>query len=262
MSETREDDATTDVARTLGSASHSRHASESLADPRGVAGLVLIALLLMALRSGDDGLRYSTEPARLGDLTVLSDSYRDAAADEPGRLGSELSGIVRTVSADFNDIVKVGQELAKLDTRSSSRGAAVARRGRLRRGPGRAGAGDAGRGRESDRAPRHVRELSGGKVPSPADFDTAERSRAARLPRTWPAPKASSRRHSHADGPTHRPGQGVDQVADQRIVLTRTVEPGATVAASLQAPVLFTAGGGSDAHGAARLGRRSRRLGR
>jgi HlyD family secretion protein len=242
LSETREDEATADVAQTLG-------LGESLAARfrgrwltlGGVAAVALIALLVMMLRGGDDGVRYSTEPARRGDLTVTVTATGTLQPTNQVDVGSELSGTVRTVSADFNDTVKVGQELAKLDT-SKLDSAVLQSRAALESARAKVEQAQASLAEAESQIARfeHVRELSGGKVPSQADFDTAHAA-VLRARADVASNKASvAQARATLDGQLTDLGKASIKSPINGIVLVRTVEPGATVAASLQAPVLFT----------------------
>ncbi len=87
---------------------------------------------------------------------------------------------------------------------------------------------------------RQVAELSGGKVPSASEMDTAE----ATLKRAE-ANEASARASVTQAGPSLKSDETNLDKASLRspidgVVLSRKVEPGQTVAASFQAPVLFT----------------------
>ena len=178
---------------------------------------MVIGLLALALRPSGNGIRYTTEPARRGDLTVLVTATGTLQPTNQVDVGSELSGTIRTVSADFNDTVKVGQELAKLDTTKldsqvlQSRAALESARARVEQA--KASLAEA----ESQIARFvHVRELSGGKVPSQADFDSANAVAAARARRPGEQQGRGDPGAGDARRPAHRPVEGVDQVAHQR----------------------------------------------
>jgi HlyD family secretion protein len=196
---------------------------------------------VVALRGGDDGIRYSTEPARRGDLTVTVTATGTLQPTNQVDVGSELSGTIRTVSADFNDTVKVGQELAKLDTSKldsavlQSRAAVESARAKVEQAQANLAEAESQIARF-----QHVRELSGGKVPSQADFDTA--NAAVLSARADVASNKASVAQAQAtlDGQLTDLSKASIKSPINGIVLVRTVEPGATVAASLQAPVLFT----------------------
>ena len=157
-------------------------------------------------------------------------------------IGSELSGTVKRVLVDVNDRVKKGQVLVELDTAKLSdqvlRSRAVAGRG-----AGPAGAEQ----RPPSRKPQanlarleEVARLSGGKVPSATELDTAR----ATLDRAV-ADEASARanvaeaRAALSTDETNLSKASIRSPIDG-VVLTRTVDPGNAVAASLQAVTLFT----------------------
>ncbi len=60
--------------------------------------------------------QYKTEQVRRGDLTVIVTATGTLKPTNSVDVGSELSGIVKSVEADYNSRVKVGQVLARLDT--------------------------------------------------------------------------------------------------------------------------------------------------
>ena len=231
-----------DVARTLGvDAKETARARRRLILYAGVGALVAIGLLALLLRPSGSGLRYTTEPARKGDLTVLVTATGTLQPTNQVDVGSELSGIILTVSADFNDTVKVGQELAKLDpTKINSQ--VLQSRAALESAKAKVAQAEASLAEAEAQIARfkQVRELSGGKVPSQADFDAANatllRARA----------DVANTRASVTQAQATLDGQLVDLSKTSivspinGIVLVRAVEPGQTVAASLQAPVLFT----------------------
>ena len=243
MSETRDEEAASDaITRTLG-------LSESLAarfrgrwlTVGGVAVIAVIGFLALALRSDGDGLRYTTEPSRRGDLTVTVTATGTLQPTNQVDVGSELSGTVRTVSADFNDVVKVGQELAKLDT-SKLDSAVLQSRAALESARAKVEQAQASLVEADSQIARleHVRELSGGKVPSQADIDTAH-AVVLRARADVASNKASvAQAQATLDGQLTDLGKASIKSPINGIVLVRTVEPGQTVAASLQAPVLFT----------------------
>jgi HlyD family secretion protein len=230
------------VAETLGvGAAQAARARRRLLTLGGVGAVVVIGLLALALRPSGNGMRYTTEPARRGDLTVLVTATGTLQPTNQVDVGSELSGTIRTVSADFNDTVKVGQELAKLDTTKldsqvlQSRAALESARAKVEQA--QASLAEA----ESQIARfKHVRELSGGKVPSQADFDSANAS-LLRARADVASNKASvTQAQATLDGQLTDLSKASLKSPINGIVLVRAVEPGATVAASLQAPVLFT----------------------
>jgi len=153
-------------------------------------------------------------------------------------VGSELSGIVRSVGADFNDVVSVGQELARLDTSKleaqalQARAALQGARARVLLARATVTEADANLARL-----KHVRELSGGQMPSEHDMDQAD----AALARAR-ADQASAEAQVAQAGATLNATETdlkktVIRSPINGIVLVRKVEPGQTVAAS--APTCF-----------------------
>lgn len=67
--------------------------------------------------SGDAGaVRYTTQPATRGNITVTVTATGTIEPVNTVEISSELSGTVREVLADYNDIIKEGDTLAQLDT--------------------------------------------------------------------------------------------------------------------------------------------------
>jgi HlyD family secretion protein len=142
-------------------------------------------------------------------------------------VGIEVSGTIKTVEVDYNDQVKVGQVLARLDT---SKLEAQALQSEASLESARASVQEA----EAQLARlNRVHELSDGKMPSQSDLDTAKATlaRAKASVTQWQA-TLDVNRTDLSKAVIHSPINGV--------VLTRSVEPGQTVAAAFQAPVLFT----------------------
>jgi HlyD family secretion protein len=191
--------------------------------------------------SGDAGPVYRTVTVARGDLTLTVTANGTVQPTRSISIGSELSGTVREVRVDVNDRIRKGQVLVVLDTAKlrdqilrSQAGVAAAR---ARMDLTTASIGEAravlGRLEEVDR-------LSGGRVPSRAELDAAR----ATLDRAL------------AEGASAKAGIGDAQAAwstDQinlskasivapadGVVLTRAVDPGNAVAASLQAVTLLT----------------------
>ena len=156
-------------------------------------------------------------------------------------MGSELSGIIETVDVDYNDRVKAGQVLARLDTSKleaqvlKSRSALESSRARVRQAEATV--------RETrDQLARlqQVLEMSGGKVPSQRELDAAEAELARAEADEASARSAVAEARSTLDANETDLAKAVIRSPINGIVLVRAVEPGQTVAASLQAPVLFT----------------------
>lgn len=209
--------------------------------------LALLVLALAGALAWQSGRRaaaapsFVTEPVQRGTLTVTVSADGTLQPTRSVNVGSELSGTVARVLVDVNDRVKKGQVLVELDTAklrdqiAKSRAALAS----AQAGVAQAGAtlkeaqGNLGRLEE-------VSRLSGGKVPAQSELDTAraalERARAdeaaARASVANAQAQLSTDETNLAKASIRAPIDGV--------VLTRSVDPGNAVAASLQAVTLFT----------------------
>ncbi len=211
------------------------------------AGLVLLALIgagvwfWKAGQAADAAPSYTTQPAALGNLTLKVIANGTVQPTRTINIGSELSGTVLKVNVDVNDLVKKGQVLVELDTAKlrdqilrsqaalSAAGAKVAQT-----------AATVSEARASLGRFEEVARLSGGKVPSKTELDGAR----AALERA--SADASSARAGVSDA---QAAMSTDQInlskasiraPSDGMVLTRSVDPGNAVAASLQAVTLFT----------------------
>jgi HlyD family secretion protein len=184
---------------------------------------------------------FVTETVSRGNLTLSVAANGTLQPTRSVSIGSELSGTVLRVLVDVNDRVKKGQVLVELDTakltdqvaRSRAVLAAAIAKVAQTAATVKEAQGNLARLEE-------VARLSGGKVPSKAELDTGratlERAQAdetsARASVTESRAAASTDETNLAKASIRSPIDGV--------VLTRSVDPGNAVAASLQAVTLFT----------------------
>lgn len=184
---------------------------------------------------------YMTMAAQKGDLTVTVAATGNLEPTNQVEVGTEVSGTVASVEVDFNDRVKAGQVLARLDTTmlaaqvKQSRAALDSSRSNLL-------LGQASRRQAKSEMERlvRVRELSGGKIPSKQDFDAADAAlkRAEATVAMAKANIAQAEAKLRIDQTNLKKATIISPI--NGMVLKRSVEKGQTVAASLQAPVLFT----------------------
>ncbi len=203
---------------------------------------VFIAGILMVFYSnGDSSLQYKTAQVQRGNLIVTVTATGELEPVNQVDVGTEVSGTIETVAVDYNDRVKAGQVLARLDTDKleaqvlKSQAALESAQANLLEAQA-----NVFEARNELKRLKHARELSGGKVPSQHDLDAAQ----AALKRAW-AGEAGARAQIAEARATLRVDQtnlakAVIRSPIDGIVLERKVEPGQTVAASLQTPVLFT----------------------
>lgn len=209
----------------------------------GVALILIAAIIFVAFRSGKQGTepQYATEVAALGSLVVKVSATGQLEPTNQVDVGSELSGTVARVFVDDDDRVTKGEVLAQLDLSkfedsvAKSRAAVAVAEASLQQ----ASATQAETRAKLDRY-REVSRLSGGKVPSKTEIETAtaELARADANAASARANIIEARAALHTD--EINLGKASIRSPTNGVVLKRAVDPGQTVAASLQAVTLFT----------------------
>ncbi len=184
---------------------------------------------------------FSTQVVGRGDLTLTVTANGTVQPTRSISIGSELSGTVLKVNVDVNDRIKKGQVLVVLDTAKlrdqilRSDATLAAARARLAQTTATIQEARTTLGRLEE-----VAVLSGGKVPSRAELDGGRATLARAL-----ADELSAR----AGIADSQAALSTDQINLSKasivapangVVLTRNVDPGNAVAASLQAVTLFT----------------------
>lgn len=231
-----------DIAKTLGLGARARGRRVR----RRLFWVAVLAVLAAAgylglTREKASAVHYETQPSERGDLVITVNATGTLEPIKEVDVGIEVSGTVKTVEVDYNDHVKVGQVLARLDTSKleaqalQSEAALKAAQARLLQAQATAKEAQAQMARLDE-----VRRLSGGKMPSQYDIDTQkaalERARADEASAKASVAQAQATLDAnHSDlskAVVHSPIDGV--------VLNRKVEPGQTVAAQFESPVLFT----------------------
>ena len=184
---------------------------------------------------------YSTQAATRGNLTLTVTANGTIQPTRSINIGSELSGTVLKVNVDVNDKIKKGDVLVELDTAKlrdqilRSGATLAAARAKVAQTAATIKEATAAMGRLDA-----VAALSGGKVPSKSELDTGRATLARAI-----ADDASAR----AGVNDAQAALSTDQITLSKasisapadgVVLTRNVDPGNAVAASLQAVTLFT----------------------
>lgn len=207
-----------------------------------LALFAMIGLGVMAwsfLGGGEEApVRYKTAEVRVGHLRVKVSATGKLEPITQVEVGTEVSGTIQAVEVDFNDRVKTGQVLARLDPDQSkakhrqSEAALNLARARVQEAEATV--------TETTNKLRRTRDLIAKRLSSDEELDTvaAASGRAAALLAVTQAQVAQAQAQLDADRRT------LDKTTIRSpidgIVLKRQVQPGQTVAASLQTPVLFT----------------------
>lgn len=210
-----------------------------------LAGLALlggIAWFYLTRENGDDGkTEYITEPARLGNISLIVTAAGNLAPINQVVIGSELSGTIVEVNVDTNDPVKRNQQLAKLDTTKlsqqteRSRAALLAAKARVSQAKATLEEAKAAFARQQE-----LHELSRGKTPSRATMETSR----ATVSRAEADLESANAAVAGAEAEVRAFERDLEKAIIRSpvdgVVLSRTVEVGQTVAASFTAPTLFT----------------------
>ena len=210
---------------------------------RRTLALVLLILLTTITvgafhaRRNSSGSAPLTEPVTRGDIasTVAATGTLDPVTTV--EVGSQISGTIESLGADFNDVVRKGQVLARLDRALYSAAVDQARAALL------SAEADAEQNRvaqaSADTTLARTRELAAKQLLPPSDLQAAEAAS-----RTAAAQVAS------ADARVRQARAGVDTAElnlskttilspIDGVVIARSVEVGQTVSATMSAPTLF-----------------------
>ncbi len=224
--------------------------SKSADNPRRI-GQWVIAIVLVAVASfgfsvflkssrSAGVVQYKTQEVVRGDLTVIVTATGTLQPTNKVDVSSELSGIIKTVEVDYNSKVKFGQPLAKLDT-SKLEAQVTQSRAVLESSQAKVLQTQATvkETRSKLAQLKKVKELSGNKVPSQTEIDAAEAALDRALADVASAKASVSQAQATLDANLTDLSKAVIRSPVNGIVLTRKVEPGQTVAATLDPPVLF-----------------------
>ncbi len=208
-----------------------------------LAAALVTTIVIVAWSLGGRGgaIAYQTQPVRRGDLAITVVATGNLQATNQVQVGSELSGILVALKADYNDTVKVGQPLAYLD--DSKYRAAVAR-SKAELASAKANHKEALATRQAQEKKlarqRKTRELTENKLPSQEDLEQTEADLERAVAGVEAAAAAIEKAQATLQSDETDLKKTVIYSPINGIVLSRDVEVGQTVAASLQAPVLFT----------------------
>ena len=204
----------------------------------GLPALLLVGgALYLKLHSPEAPTRYETVSARVGDLSATVTATGTLAALDTVVVGTEVSGVVDVVSVDYNDHVRRGQTLAVVNTdqlQAQIRQSEAAQRAASATTQQTAAT-------LAEMRPQEVRAESlfkSGYV-TQQDLEGAQASlqRAVAADANARALVAASSAALQAQRTTL--GKATIRSPITGVVLQREVEPGRTVAASFQTPVLF-----------------------
>jgi HlyD family secretion protein len=209
-----------------------------------VIGLVLILGLAVGLylwraqKSRSRGVRYITAQATLGDLKETVTATGTLKGLDSVDVGAQISGKLTKINVDFNDHVTVGEVLAEIDP--------VQLQSRVDQSSAQVNAAEAAlvlaKATQAQTKAQYLRsvDLSQKGLISSKDLDSAKADEDRAVASISSAyAQATLARASLKDAQTSLSYAVIRSPIDG-IVLSRLVEPGQTVAATMSAPVLFT----------------------
>lgn len=251
-----------------------------------ILGLLIIIMVSMGLyvsarrQRAAETLEYFTAPVARGAMKKIVSATGTVQTVLTVQVGSQVSGQVEELYADFNSVVKRGQLLAKLDTRNldaqvaNNRASVAAAQARLKSAQAElkthaANLSSAKASLEGARVTRdnaelqykRATELSQRGVASKNDFDTAKtnyETAASKYEQAKASLEQVEAQAASTEAQIDQAQAGLQQAsADLNraeinlgyaeifspvdgVVISRNVDVGQTIAASLQSPVLFT----------------------
>ncbi|UNK49067.1 efflux RND transporter periplasmic adaptor subunit [Lysobacter sp. S4-A87] len=210
---------------------------------RGIAAAVVLALAgggYWYVRQRDAEAAtgaYRTAPVERGDIRVAISSTGTLSAISTVTVGSQISGQVTDVLVDFNDQVKRGQVIARIDPKTYQ---AQIAQGNAQIANARAALSQAQASLvNAELDYRRKADLGARQLVARSDVDLAR----AALDQARAQVNAAQASIQQQTASTETTQVNLDRTVIRSpvdgVVLTRSIEPGQTVAASLQAPELF-----------------------
>ena len=183
---------------------------------------------------------YITTPLEIKTLTTTVSATGNIEPTNTVDVGIEVSGTISEVLVDYNDQVQIGQVMARLDT-TKLNSKVVSSKAALARAQATISEAKAGL-KNSQNEWERVRTMyasTGGNYPSKQEMDnistTVEKAKAQLAAAVAQSDQATAQ--LNADQDDLRKAVVISPV--NGIVLERKIEPGQTVVASMQTPILF-----------------------
>jgi HlyD family secretion protein len=203
----------------------------------GGAGVVLLGGILLGFRSRGSGPHYATAVVDRGDISDVVGATGLLQAVITVQVGSQVSGTIATLGADFNSVVKKNQVIARLDPAlfqarvEQMRANLVSARATVERN--RAAVADAKQKYE------RARQLAETNLIPASDLESAKAAYDGAVAQVGESEAAVIQAQASLNQAELDLAHSVIQAPIDGVVLARNVDVGQTVAASFQAPVLF-----------------------
>lgn len=206
----------------------------------GVVAVLAVAgvAAVWSLGSGGNTVRYVTEPVTRGTLVVLVTATGSVQPTKKVDVSSEITGMIRRVLVDYNSPVTVGQVLAEIDTDKLN---ATVDNSRAKLAAARARVAEAlATILQTERELTRKRTLAQRSIASAHDLDVAQ----ATYDRAVAALSSAQADVGAAEAELRlnetNLAKAVVRSPINGVILKRNVDPGQTVVATMQAPVMFS----------------------
>jgi HlyD family secretion protein len=204
-----------------------------------MAGAAVAAVaVVLAFRSHDHPVKYAAVPADRGDVMDVVGATGTVQAVQTVQVGSQVSGTIESLSADFNTVVRKGQVIARLDPSlfRARVGQAQANLISSRANVDRSKAAVEDARSKLERA----KQLAAEQLLPQSDLDTAQSTYDQAVAQLKASQAAVSQSQASVNQAQVDLEHTIIAAPIDGVVVARNVDVGQTVAASFTAPVLFT----------------------
>ena len=204
-----------------------------------ITGIAIIsALVAILLWPSESPPQYTTEAVTRRNLSITITATGQLAPVNEVDVGSELSGTIKKVDVDFNEHVSAGQVLATLDTQELD-AQAVQQQAALKVATAKV---DQARAtlKEAQLKQSRIDDLVKRKLASQQDLDVANAALLRARADVNGAIAQVAQAKASLDVVSAKLAKSVIRAPINGIILNRNVEPGQTVAATFNTPVLFS----------------------
>jgi HlyD family secretion protein len=203
-----------------------------------IVGLAVGGYFLYGSLTKDPETTYRTAPVTKARISAKVSATGTLSAHVTVLVGSQVSGRVLEIGVDFNSPVKKGQRIAKIDPQlyqaalAQARANAYAAQGNLTKAKAQA--------LDGDRQLARAKALRAEQIISQVDLDAAETNAAVTAAQIEAAKGAVEQARAQVE--TAQANLAYTDIISpiDGVVISRAVDVGQTVAASLSAPTLFT----------------------
>lgn len=202
-----------------------------------VAGLILLAAPLWWFWPSETELKWQTQPLDRADMVLTATATGNLQPQSEVSVGAEISGLIASVLVEENDNVRQGQVLARFETETLAVGMQQAKAGLAL---ARASLAEAEATLDEARIEeQRTRSLVVRGTAPQATLDQAEATRKRAEARVAYAQATIAQAQAAVSQARTRLEKAVITSPIDGVVLQRNAEPGTTVTANFQTPVLF-----------------------